>query len=98
MIHVNKNISGLKPSATLAINQKVQELKKQGKTIYHFGFGQSPFPIHSSIVDELKEHASNNQYLPTIGLEALRVQIAGFLQKHQDVTVDAQSPFYWSWK
>ena len=93
MIHVNKNISGLKPSATLAINQKVQELKKQGKTIYHFGFGQSPFPIHPSIVDELKVHASNNHYLPTIGLEALRVQIARFLQKHQNVTVDARHLF-----
>jgi len=88
MIQVNKNIQELKPSATLAINQKVIALRKSGEDIYHFGFGQSPFPIHHSIVDALKEHATNNKYLPSFGLGALRQQICRFLEKHQDIKSD----------
>jgi aspartate aminotransferase len=87
-IIVNQNIQSLKPSATLAINQKVNRLRAEGKEIYHFGFGQSPFPIHESIVSTLKENAYNNHYLPTIGLEKLRDQIAQFLTKHQNIIAD----------
>ena len=57
---INQHISELKPSATLLINEKVKELRKKGQQITHFGFGQSPFPIHKSIVEELKKYATNN--------------------------------------
>ena len=89
MIQINQSILKLKLSATLAINQKVKALRNQNETVFHFGFGQSPFPIHDSIVNELKNNASNNHYLPTVGLETLRQVIAGFLQKHQNVTADS---------
>ena len=42
---IKKNIEKIKPSATLVINEKSKELSKQGKKIFNFGFGQSPFPI-----------------------------------------------------
>ena len=71
---INQNISGLKPSATLLINEKVKELRIKGQEITHFGFGQSPFPIHQSIVEELKNNATNNHYLPVNGLVELRQQ------------------------
>ena len=71
-------IEDLKPSSTLAINQKVQELRHNGNSVFHFGFGQSPFPIHNSITTALTEHVKDNSYLPTIGLEPLRKQILGF--------------------
>ena len=76
MIQVNKFIEDLKPSSTLAINQKVQELRHNGNSVFHFGFGQSPFPIHNSITAALTEHVKDNSYLPTIGLEPLRKQIS----------------------
>ena len=79
---VNRHILGLKPSATLAINQKVTSLRNEGREIVHFGFGQSPFPIHQRIVDELIEHADNNNYLPTRGLKALRESIAGYFARY----------------
>ena len=82
---INKNISELKPSATLLINEKVKALREKGKKITHFGFGQSPFPIHNSIVDELKNHADNNHYLPVNGLNELRHQVSNFLSKHQGI-------------
>ena len=93
MIKVNKDIQNLKPSATLAINQKVNLLRSEGKHIYHFGFGQSPFPIHQSIVYALQENATNNHYLPTIGLNILRMQIAKFLKENQLIEADSDFIF-----
>ena len=51
---IKDQISLLKPSATLAINEKSNNLKAAGKKVYRFGFGQSPFPIPENIVLELK--------------------------------------------
>ena len=50
---INKNIASLQQSATLLINEKVKALRAKGVQISHFGFGQSPFPIHHSIVKAL---------------------------------------------
>ena len=47
---IKDQIDNLKPSATLAINEESNKLKKDGKKIYKFGFGQSPFPIPDSII------------------------------------------------
>ena len=82
MIKINRHISQLKPSATLAINQSVKYLRHKGETIFHFGFGQSPFPIHKSIINALIDNAKQSHYLPTIGLEDLRIQIKFFLKIH----------------
>jgi len=74
-------INKLKPSATLAINEESNKLKKQGKKIYKFGFGQSPFPIPEVIVESLKKNAYKNKYLPMQGLEELRLAISKHLNK-----------------
>ena len=54
---IKDQIIHLKPSTTLAINEESNRLKKSGKKIYKFGFGQSPFPIPESIVNKLKINA-----------------------------------------
>ena len=90
---INKNIASLKQSSTLLINEKVKALRRKGESIYHFGFGQSPFPIHPTIVEALKENAQNNHYLPVAGLEELREQIALFLKKHQGIDTDKDAVF-----
>ena len=79
---IKDQISKLKPSATLAINEESNKLKKKGKKIYKFGFGQSPFPIPDSIVLALKNAANKNNYLPMQGLEDLRSTIANYLNKN----------------
>lgn len=93
MIKINNHISQLKPSATLAINQEVKQLRKKGEDVFHFGFGQSPFPIHKSIVNALKENAEQSNYLPTLGLEHLRIQIEKFLKKHQNINANYEHLF-----
>ena len=77
-------ISKLKPSATLAINEKSNKLLKSGKKIYKFGFGQSPFSIPDSVVLALKNAADKNAYLPMQGLEKLRSSIANHLNKNNN--------------
>ena len=77
-------INQLKPSATLAINEKSNKLKKSGKKIYKFGFGQSPFPVPKSIILALKNNAYKNNYLPMQGLEELREAIANNLNKNNN--------------
>lgn len=93
MIQLNKNILQLKPSATLAINQKVQDLRREKQKVYHFGFGQSPFKIHESISKALQKNAGNNHYQPSTGLPVLKHSIASFLEKHQGLTFDESSIF-----
>ena len=50
-----KNILQLKQSSTLVINERCKELINQGKKVYQFGFGQSPFPVPEDIVNALKK-------------------------------------------
>ena len=78
---IKDQVSKLKPSATLAINEESNRLKKSGKKIYKFGFGQSPFPVPESIVSELKNNSNKHTYLPMQGLEDLRAAIAKNLNK-----------------
>ena len=78
---IKKQISLLKPSATLAINEESNRLEKIGKKVFKFGFGQSPFPIPEKIVIKLKDNANKNKYLPMQGLEELRSAIANNLNR-----------------
>ena len=78
---IKKNIKKLKPSATLAINEESNKLQKDGKKIYKFGFGQSPFPIPENIVLALKNNANKNKYLPIQGLQELRISISKYMNR-----------------
>ena len=81
---IKDQINKLKPSATLAINEKSNELIRKGKKVYKFGFGQSPFPIPNSIILALRNAADKNTYLPMQGLEELRLAIANDLNKNNN--------------
>jgi len=79
---IKKNLTKLEPSATLAINEKSKKLIAQGKKIYRFGFGQSPFPVPEKIVSVLKENAAKKDYLSMQGLPELREAISNYLNKN----------------
>ena len=69
-------IKKLKPSSTLLINETSKKLELEGKKVYKFGFGQSPFPVPEDVIDELKKNAYQNKYLPMQGLRELRKTIS----------------------
>jgi aspartate aminotransferase len=80
-----KNIfKGLEPSSTLKINEISKELEHKGKKIFKFGFGQSPFQIPVDIINELKNNAHQNKYLPMQGLKELRDTIAKYISIRKD--------------
>jgi len=81
---IKDQIGKLKPSATLAINEESNRLKKKGKKIYKFGFGQSPFPVPEPVVSALKTNAEKHTYLPMQGLEELRLAICNHLNKNNN--------------
>ena len=74
-----QNLKDLLPSSTLLINEICKDLTSKGKTVYQFGFGQSPFPVPGSIVQALKNNAHQKDYLPSKGLLELRKSISNFL-------------------
>ena len=74
-----KNIvKNLKPSSTLKINEVSKELEGKGEKIFKFGFGQSPFEVPDNVVNELRNNAYQNKYLPMQGLKELRKVVAKY--------------------
>jgi aspartate aminotransferase len=76
--NLSLTVRGMKPSATVAINERSDELRKEGRDIIKFGLGQSPFPVPDSVVSALKDHAHEKDYLPVKGLRTLRDAVADF--------------------
>ena len=50
-LSLNLNVRGLKPSATLAINERCDEIRQQGRKVYKLGLGQSCFPVVPVVVE-----------------------------------------------
>ena len=87
MQKIKENLVNIKPSATLAINELSQKLEKEGKKIYKFGLGQSPFPVPERIVNELKLNAHQKDYLNIAGLYELRKEVAKYHSKKINILI-----------
>lgn len=87
-VYLNPRLHGMSRSATLAINERSDALRKEGKTVHKCGLGQSPFPVPTEVVNTLKLHAHEKDYLPVKGLPALRDAVADFHRRKDHV--DAQ--------
>ena len=74
-------VKDFKPSSTLLINETSRKLEEQGKKIFKFGFGQSPFKVPEDVVRELKNNAHQNKYLPMQGLSKIRNAVAKYKKK-----------------
>jgi len=84
-------VKDLKPSSTLLINETSRKLEEQGKKIYKFGFGQSPFKVPEDVVRELKNNAHQNKYLPMQGLSELRSAVAKYTSKKKNYNYKSQN-------
>ena len=80
---INLNVRGIQPSATLRINELSNQLKSEGKDIIKLGLGQSPFPVPERVVEALRAHAHEKDYLPVKGLRGLREAIAGYINRSE---------------
>ena len=78
MRFIEKKFVDIKPSSTLSINELSKKIQTQGKKVFKFGLGQSPFPVPSILVKELQKHAHSKDYLDVSGLYELRQSIAKY--------------------
>ena len=84
-------VKNLKPSSTLLINETSRRLEEQGKKIFKFGFGQSPFKVPEDIVKELKDNAHQNKYLPMQGLPELRNAVSKHTSKKKNYNYKSEN-------
>ncbi len=89
-VSLNLNIRGLAQSATIAINDLSRQRQTEGKEVYRLGLGQSPFPVPQPVVNALKHHAHQKDYLPAKGLLALRQAVADYHRRHDAVQLSAE--------
>ena len=90
-MNIHNNIKSLKTSATLAINELSKQLIEEGKEVFKFGLGQSPFPVPKVIVDELKKHSHQKDYLNVSGLLALREEVANYHSDKNQYNYDSEN-------
>ena len=88
-VSLNMNVRGLGTSATLSIKQRVNQLRRDGREVYDFGLGQSPFPVPEPVVEALREAAPQKDYLAVAGLPALREAVSEFHRTREGL--DAQA-------
>ena len=84
-VHLNLNVAGMSPSATVAINERSDELRAQGREIFKLGLGQSPFPVPAPVVEELRANAHRKNYLPAKGLRTLRNAVAAYHRRSETI-------------
>ncbi len=84
---INLNIRGISQSPTLEINELSRKLQREGKKIYRMGLGQSPFPVPVPVVEMLKTHAHEKDYLNVKGLEELRQAVAHFHRQKDNLQI-----------
>jgi aspartate aminotransferase len=88
-VSLNLDVRGLGQSATIAINDRCREIQKQGRMVYRLGLGQSPFPVPGPVVEALRQHAAEKNYLPAKGLYELRQAVAEFHRRRDGVEATA---------
>jgi aspartate/methionine/tyrosine aminotransferase len=84
--NLNLYVRGMRSSATVAINERSDALRTEGHDIIKFGLGQSPFPVPECVVQSLRDHAHEKDYLPVKGLRTLRDTVARFHEVRDGIT------------
>jgi len=88
---VREDLTNYGGASNLAFNEKVKALQNAGQEIYHFAFGQSPFPVPQPFVKHLKETAEINDYLSVAGLLELREEIVEFHKEWDGASLSVDS-------
>ncbi len=89
-VHLNLNVRGMGASATVAINEHSNDLILAGRPVFKLGLGQSPFPVPAPVVEALRYHAHEKDYLPVKGLAALREAVADYHSRRDGIAARAE--------
>ncbi|HEY8427355.1 MAG TPA: aminotransferase class I/II-fold pyridoxal phosphate-dependent enzyme [Sandaracinaceae bacterium] len=88
--HLNLNVRGMRASATVAINEHSNALLAEGRRVFKLGLGQSPFPVPAPVVQALRDHAAEKDYLPVRGLYELRRAVAHYTERKAGIDRTAE--------
>ena len=88
MSFIADHLSKIKPSATLALAAKAQELKAQGKDVIGLAVGEPDFDTPQHIKDAAKAAIDRGEtkYTPVPGTSALRKAVAEKFKKENNLT------------
>lgn len=75
-------------SQTLAVHEKSQASNAKQ---YRLGFGQSPFPVPAPLLEQYRQHAHCNEYLPVSGYRPLREALAAHYAERDSREVDPET-------
>lgn len=71
------------------MNEMAAAMQAAGHQIHRFGFGQSPFPVPDVVTEALRSNSHQKDYLPIMGLPALRGAVAGQLGRKFGIAATA---------
>ena len=87
---LSQRVRNIAPSATLAIDAKAKQLKKEGKDIVIFGAGEPDFNTPENIKQAAKKAIDSNltRYTPVGGMPELKKAVAGKFSDFNKVNYD----------
>ncbi len=88
---LSDRVRNIAPSATLAVDSKAKQLKKEGKDVLNFGAGEPDFNTPSNIKEAAKKAIDKNitRYTPVGGIPELREAIARKFREVNKINYDA---------
>lgn len=88
-----QHLISIEKSQTLLLNEQSRLLESQGKTVYKFGFGQSPFSPPAFVAQALCDNANEHYYSSVQGVPALREAVAKFHSEQDGLDITADQVF-----
>jgi len=87
MIKLNRRVAALKPSATLAAENRATEMKEKGIDVISLAAGEPDFdtPEHIKEAARRAMAAGNTKYTPVAGVSALKKAICGKLKRENEL-------------
>jgi aspartate aminotransferase len=85
-----KFLRRVEKSQTLLLNEQSRRLQQEGRNVYKFGFGQSPFLPPQPVIERLQSAAHLKDYSPVAGIPELREAVARFHRQLDGVNIEAE--------
>ena len=87
---ISQRVRNIMPSATLAIDAKAKQLKKEGKDVVIFGAGEPDFNTPENIKQAAIKAINNNftRYTPVVGIPELKKAVADKLKRDNKIDYD----------
>src|SRR5262245_61607221 len=91
MTRIASRISQLTGEGALAVFSRAKELESQGRSIIHLELGEPDFHPAAPVVDSVRNAVASgrDRYCATRGIPALREEIARYLARTRQLTVQA---------